>query len=130
MRVVVTGDVLTEDVVHEFNEHDVVIDRRPESLTENELREAICDADGYIHGGSETVTERVIDAAGTLKAIIFWGAHPDAFFSRGALESIAEQGITLETTGTCGGAPEDAVRQSETAFELMIQVLSEQSTTA
>ena len=42
--------------------------------TEDELIEAIHDAEGYILGGVETVTERIINSAPKLKAIVFTGA--------------------------------------------------------
>jgi len=100
MRVLVTGDVLVEDTVSEFKEHDVVVLRKPADISEDELIEAVRESDGYILGGNERVTERVIDAARRLKVIVFWGTQAETFFTPGAIGKMKERGITLETTGS------------------------------
>lgn len=47
--------------------------------TESELIEALKDKDGYILGGVEKVTEKVINSAENLKAIVFTGTGWDGF---------------------------------------------------
>lgn len=100
MRVLVTGDVLVEDSVREFEEHNVAIIRKPADLNESQLIKAAEDVDGYILGGSEKVTGRVIDAAKKLKVIVFWGTQPSTFFTSEAMDKMRQRGITLETTGS------------------------------
>jgi len=104
MLVLVTGDVLTETAVREFKEHDVAILRKPTDIDEDGLIKSIEDVDGYILGGDELVTERVIDAAERLKAIIFWGTYLETSFTPKALERMRNRGIILETTGFSANA--------------------------
>ncbi|MHB8841058.1 MAG: NAD(P)-dependent oxidoreductase [Candidatus Aquicultor sp.] len=100
MRILVTGDVLVPKTVHEFEDHNIAVIRKPADLNEKDLIEAIKDVNGYILGGSEKVTGSVIDAAKKLKAIIFWGTQPDTFFTEEAMSKIKARRITLETTGS------------------------------
>lgn len=104
MLVLVTGDVLTENAVSEFEEHDVAVLRRPADIDEDELIKSIEDVDGYILGGNELVTERVIDSAKRLKAIIFWGTHLETSFTPKAIEKMKSRDIILETTGFSANA--------------------------
>lgn len=100
MRVLVTGNVLTDRSIGEFEEHDVAVTTKPANLEEDELAEAVKDVDGYILGGNEKVTGRVIDAANILRAVIFWGTQPETFFTSEALDKMRQRGISLETTGS------------------------------
>lgn len=100
MRILVTGDVLAASTVREFQEHNVAVINRPANLTEDTLADTIKDVDGYILGGSEKVTKRVIDTAEKLKAIVFWGTQPQTFFTSDATEEMKKRGIILETTGS------------------------------
>ncbi|NCO66125.1 NAD(P)-dependent oxidoreductase [Candidatus Aquicultor secundus] len=100
MRILVTGDVLVPKTVHEFEDHNIAVIRKPADLREKDLIEAIKNVDGYILGGSEKVTGAVINAAECLKAIIFWGTQPDTFFTDEAMNKIKQRRITLETTGS------------------------------
>ncbi len=104
MRILVTGDVLVPKTVHEFEDHNMAVIRKPADLSEEDLMEAIKNVDGYILGGSEKVTGPVIDAAEHLKAIIFWGTQPETFFTEEAMGKLKERRITLETTGSSGNA--------------------------
>jgi D-3-phosphoglycerate dehydrogenase len=104
MRVLVTGDVLTEKAIREFEEHDVAVIKKPADLSEDELVEEIRGSDGYILGGSEQVTRRVIDMADRLKVVVFWGTQPETSFTPDAMEKMKERDITLETTGTSANA--------------------------
>jgi phosphoglycerate dehydrogenase-like enzyme len=61
--------------------------------TEAELVEAIRGKDGYILGGIETVTEAVIDAADTLRAIAFTGSGYAEFIP--AWETATRKGIAI-----------------------------------
>jgi len=104
MLVLVTGDVLTETAVREFEEHDVAIVGKPADVDEDELVGSIEDVDGYIVGGNELVTERIIDTANRLKAVVFWGSHPETSFTPKALEKMRSRDIALETTGFSANA--------------------------
>lgn len=66
---------------------------KPEA-TEEELVEAIRGKTGYILGGLEHVTEKVIDAADELKAIVFTGIGYKGFIP--AWEYALQKGIALE----------------------------------
>ncbi|MCL6472565.1 MAG: hydroxyacid dehydrogenase [Firmicutes bacterium] len=100
MQVLVTGDVLVDKVVREFEEHDIAVIKKPATLNENELIEAVKNVDGYILGGNEKVTGRVVDAANKLRIIVFWGAQPSTFFTSDAMDKMKKRGIALETTGS------------------------------
>lgn len=104
MLVLVTGDVLTETAVRQFEEHDVAILSKPADIDEDELVKSIKDVDGYILGGNELVTERAIDSANRLKAVVFWGTHLETSFTPKALEKMRNRDIILETTGFSANA--------------------------
>lgn len=104
MQILVTGDVLAKSTVREFQQHNVAVINKPANLTENTLADTIKDVDGYILGGSEKVTGRVINAAKKLKIIVFWGTQPQAFFTSDAIDEMKKRGIILETTGSSVGA--------------------------
>src|SRR5882757_6273946 len=76
------------------------------SATEDELVEAIKDKVGYILGGIEKVTEKVIDAGDKLKAIIFTGIGYKDFIP--AWEHATEKGIAIANTPN---APTHAVSE-------------------
>ncbi len=100
MQILATGGVLAESTVREFQEHNVAVINKPANLTEDTLAGVIKDVDGYILGGSEKVTKRVIDTAEKLKVIVFWGTQPQTFFTSDATEEMKKRGIILETTGS------------------------------
>lgn len=64
--------------------------------TEEELIDVIKDKDGYILGGIETLTDKVIDSADNLKAIVFTGIGYKDFIPNH--EYIASKGIAIANT--------------------------------
>lgn len=98
------GKILITDSLFIFPEHEKTlrdagyeIERldKPEA-TEEELVEHIKGKVGYILGGIEKVSDKVIDAADSLKVIAFTGSDALSFIP--AHKKAAERGITIATT--------------------------------
>jgi phosphoglycerate dehydrogenase-like enzyme len=98
------GKILITDSLFIFEEHERLIKEagyeierldKPEA-TEKELIEAIKGKIGYILGGIEKVTEKVIQAADELKVICFTGADAHGFIP--AFDSATQKGIAITTT--------------------------------
>ncbi|MCW1888758.1 MAG: hypothetical protein KIH67_004375 [Candidatus Moranbacteria bacterium] len=81
------GKILITDSLFIFAEHEkLLLDAGYEverldkpNATEDELREAVKGKVGYILGGIEKVTDKVIEEANDLQAIVFTGADAKAF---------------------------------------------------
>ncbi len=65
-------------------------------LTEDQLIKAIHGVDGYIIGGTETITQRVLEAADKLKVIAFTGTDWAHFVP--AHEIAKQKGIVITNT--------------------------------
>jgi lactate dehydrogenase-like 2-hydroxyacid dehydrogenase len=65
------------------------------NLSENELAEAIKNMDGYIQGGDEIVTEKIINSANKLKVISFLGAGYENYID---IKSALNKGIIVTYT--------------------------------
>jgi len=98
------GKILVTDSLFIFTEHEkklreagYEIERlnKPEA-TEEELVEAIKGKVGYILGGIEKVTDKVIQSADNLKVISFTGADAQGFIP--AFDQATEKGIAITTT--------------------------------
>lgn len=93
--------ILVTDSLFIFDEHVKQLEaagfevERPDKpqATEEELREAVKGKAGYILGGIEQVTEKVIDAADELKAIVFTGTGYKGFIP--AHEYATKKGIAI-----------------------------------
>ncbi|MEK7549780.1 MAG: D-isomer specific 2-hydroxyacid dehydrogenase family protein [Patescibacteria group bacterium] len=95
------GKILVTDSLFIFDEHVKILEGsgyeverldKPDA-SEEELVQAIQGKTGYILGGIEKVTEKVIDAADELKVIVFTGADARAFIP--GFEKAKEKGITI-----------------------------------
>lgn len=64
--------------------------------TEQELIDALKDKDGYILGGIETLTDKIIDSAQNLKAIVFTGIGYKDFIPNH--EYVTSKGIAIANT--------------------------------
>jgi phosphoglycerate dehydrogenase-like enzyme len=98
------GTILITDTLFIFKEHEdklrsagYEIERldKPEA-TEAELIAHIKGKVGYILGGIEKVTDKVIDAADSLKAIAFTGADARGFIP--AFDKATARGVAISTT--------------------------------
>ena len=98
------GKILVTDSLFIFSKHEkklraagYEIERldKPEA-TEEELVEVIKGKVGYILGGIEKVTDKVIQSADNLKAISFTGADARRFIP--AFDKATEKGISITTT--------------------------------
>lgn len=98
------GKILVTDTLFIFDEHvkqleaagyEVVRVEKPD-MNEAELTEVVKDKVGYILGGIEYVTKPVIDAATSLKAIVFTGTGFKGHIP--AWEFAQEKGIKIGTT--------------------------------
>ena len=96
--------ILITDSLFIFKEHEKKLKEAGYKLyrldkpkaSEEELIEAIKDMDGYILGGIEKVTDRVINAANKLKAISFTGSDYTAFIP--GYKLAIEKGIHISRT--------------------------------
>lgn len=91
---------------------EVVRLNKPEA-TEEELCEAVRGKVGYILGGIEKVTDKVIDAADVLKAIVFTGINYKGFIP--GWKRAEEKGIVL---GSTPDSPTQAVAEWSVAAAL------------
>lgn len=98
------GKILVTDTLFIFDEHvklledagyEVIRVEKPD-MNEAELTEAVKDKVGYILGGIEYVTKPVIDAATSLRAIVFTGTGFKGHIP--AWEYAQEKGIKIGTT--------------------------------
>jgi D-3-phosphoglycerate dehydrogenase len=98
------GKILITDSLFIFAEQEAQIEAagyeierldKPEA-TEEELIENVKGKVGYILGGIEKITDRVIDVANDLKVIAFTGADPYGFIP--AFKEATEKGIAITTT--------------------------------
>ncbi len=95
------GKILITDSLFIFPEHEEMLTNagyeierldKPEA-TEDELVEAIKGKVGYILGGTEKLTDKIIDAADSLKAIAFTGIGYKAFIPN--YEYVTQKGIAI-----------------------------------
>lgn len=93
--------ILITDSLFIFPEHEKMlvdagyeIERldKPEA-TEEELIEAVKDKVGYILGGTEKITDKIIDAADSLKAVVFTGIGYKDFIPNH--EYVTENGVAI-----------------------------------
>ncbi len=118
------GTILVTDSLFIFKEHEqALVDAgyKVERLdkpaaTEEELVEAIKGKVGYILGGIEKVTDKVVEAADELKVIVFTGSDWKAFIA--GHEGAVKQGIAIANTP---GANSYAV--AEYAITLMFAMI-------
>lgn len=118
------GKILVTDSLFIFDEHvkqleeaGYEVERLDKShATEEELCDAIKGKVGYILGGIERITDKVIDAADQLKVIAFTGADYK-FFIPGWQEAFAK-GIKVVTTP---GANANAVAEFAATLTLIMQ---------
>lgn len=118
-----TGDILVTDTLFVGPGHEKLLRSRGYTVsrldkpkaTEDELCTAIRGKIGYILGGIESVTEKVISAADKLKAIAFTGSGYSEFIP--SHELATKRGIAI-TAATGGNA--DAVAEYTLALILMM----------
>lgn len=94
-KILVTDSLFIHDKhVKKLEDNGYEVERldKPEA-TEAELIEAIKGKDGYILGGVEKVTDKVIESANELKAIVFTGTGWDGFITGHQLAT--EKGIAI-----------------------------------
>ncbi|HLC70788.1 MAG TPA: NAD(P)-dependent oxidoreductase [Candidatus Nanoarchaeia archaeon] len=118
------GKILVTDSLFIFPEHEEILKNagyeierlnKPEA-TEDELASAIQGKIGYILGGIEKVTDKVIEAADDLKVIAFTGSDWKAFIT--GHETATKRGISIANTP---GANSYAV--AEYAITLMLGMM-------
>lgn len=73
-KILFTGNTLSENQLDELKKKGFLIKPQRIDLSENELIEELRDCDGYILGGEEIATAKVIESAKNLKVIGFYGA--------------------------------------------------------
>src|SRR5207247_207616 len=94
-RIVVTGQTLTGQAVERLEQNSFVVDRAPGDLDENALIDRLNGAWGYILGGSELATARVLRESRGLTALCFLGTGYQSFLDAHAGR---ELGIQLAYT--------------------------------
>ena len=118
-----SGQILVTDSLFIFKEHEDELVRNGFSVvrldkpkaSENELCQAIRGKVGYILGGIETVTSRVIEATDALRVIAFTGSGYSEFIP--GYETATRKGIAI--TAAVGGNAE-AVSEYTLALILMM----------
>jgi phosphoglycerate dehydrogenase-like enzyme len=94
-KVIFTGNSFWDKKIEGFRDKGIEIIKQPINLTEDELIEVLQGAQGYILGGDEVVTRRIIEAAKDLKVIAFAGAGYEQFID---VKAATERGIIVTNT--------------------------------
>lgn len=94
-RLLFTGDTLSEADKKRIKDlgFELVIQRA--DLTEDELVAALTDVDVYILGGAEKATDKVLNAAKSLKILAFFGVGYQSFVN---IEAASQNGIVVTNT--------------------------------
>jgi phosphoglycerate dehydrogenase-like enzyme len=115
--ILVTGDVLSRRNEEQLESTGFDVERlscRP--TVEDELIAAINESTGYILGGSETVTEKVLENANTLRAIVYTSTSYRLYIP--AYETATRHGIAI---ANCPGG--DAAATAEYALTLILAMM-------
>jgi len=117
-KVLVTDTLfITDEHIRKIEDSGYVVERLEKAdATENELIKALQGKTGYILGGIEKVTSRVIASAKDLKAIAFTGADWQAIIP--GWETAKDRGIKISNAP---GANSPAVAEFSIALALLMQ---------
>lgn len=115
-NILVTDNILSPENEHELRKEGFEVYRLAKhSATEDELIEALKGKSGYILGGIETVTERVIKSVDKLRAIVYNNKDYRVYIP--AHEMATRRGIAI---ANCPGA--DSAATAEFALTLMLSM--------
>lgn len=73
-KVIFTANTFSDEKIANLKKQGIEIIKQPHNLSESDLIKAIHDVDGYILGGDEIATRKVIESSNKLKIIAFLGA--------------------------------------------------------
>lgn len=95
-RILFTGNTLSGDRIRELYKQGYEIVPTSYDLSESEIAELLTDCDGYILGGDEVVTEKMLQESGDrLKAISFFGAGYEKYID---VEATKRRHIAVSNT--------------------------------
>ncbi len=94
IKVLFTNNSFDEQEIQLLKDNNIDIVPGGADLCEDDLIEALKDCDGYIIGGTDRATQRVIEAT-NLKTIIFYGAGYQDYIH---LDSANKKGIEVANT--------------------------------
>lgn len=94
-KVVFTGNTFSDGKIKELAKEGLEIIPKPLDLTEDQVIEALQGAEGYICGGEEIATKKVLQAAKELKIFAFLGAGYERYVD---VEAAKELGIVITNT--------------------------------
>lgn len=97
MKVLITGPFDEEIASHMATEGFDII-RHPANVSQEDLKGAIHGVEAYILGGNEKLTGEILDAADSLKMIVFLGEQFETFMAAGVKGILQDRCIVLEST--------------------------------
>ena len=99
-KVLVTGTSIRPELLKPLEEAGLEVVLRPDDMNEEQLVDSLQGCSGYILGGQEKVTKRVLRKCPELKTIAFYGMGYSLFIDE---EAAKECGVTITNTpGTLG----------------------------
>lgn len=93
-QILVTGNI-DEASLNRLRDNNFIVDYRVDFLNDNQLQEALENADAYLLGGDEIATKHAISKANKLKLISFWGVGYNSFIDT---KAATEKGIYVSNT--------------------------------
>ncbi|MHB0913107.1 MAG: NAD(P)-dependent oxidoreductase [Armatimonadota bacterium] len=94
-NILITGP-FDDEIIADLEGRGFDVSHASGNLSEEELAEALGDADAYVLGGSELLTGAVAERAKRLKIVVFPGVQPETYLSDGAKEALERRGIRME----------------------------------
>jgi glyoxylate reductase len=94
-KVLFTGNTLSKEDIDRLKSKGLLIEPGPIDFTEDQLIEALQGAEGYIMGGEERATRKVIGSAPDLRIIAFYGAGYERYVD---VEAATSRGIAVTYT--------------------------------
>jgi lactate dehydrogenase-like 2-hydroxyacid dehydrogenase len=96
-KILVTGSSVRADLLRPLEEAGFTVDNPKHLLSEDELKTALADCDGYLLGGDEIATRAALSSAKRLKIIAFLGMGYESF-----VDAVAAKELGIAVTNTPG----------------------------
>lgn len=114
-KVIFTANTFTDEKIDSLKAKGIEIIKQPHNLAEGDLIKALSGVEGYILGGDEIATRKVIESAKDLKIIAFLGAGFERYVD---VKAAKERGVLVTNTP---GANAQAV--AEFSVSLILDVV-------
>lgn len=115
MKVVVSGETVPESLQDYCTRREIAIELLDGVVGSESLRDAVSDADYYLLGGDEVLSNEVLSAAPRLRAVSFLGAGAASFVD---LDAASARGVAVLNTP---GVNSDAVAEFTVGQALALQ---------